>query len=289
MSSSAAALLADPTLDATLARISALDRYLAAGVGRDRRDPRWWVTPRQLTGLDGAAVDRLLDAIGEHWGTSERRVQAAYLIGEYAWYVVAPVAASYLVEGRVARLSHDNVAVWLEPGETPGRLALRTRRFAALPTDALAGTGDVRLVPDQRALRELLQHEIVRHMAPIIGALRARTPLGLNAQWLEVADRTASALHHAGRLIGDEERGIREAEAIIRRPGSPLHSPRSRFVSYEHLGARKTVKLRGACCLTYRIADHGYCMTCPLIDEPERTERVRAWIAEELAQAAEPQ
>ena len=289
MSAAVAAMIADPSFDATLARVSALDPYLRAGVGRDVRDPRWWITPRQLCAADGDVLERLLAAIGGRWGTGERRVEAAYLIGQYAWYVLGPVAGAYLVEGRVARLAHDNVAVWLAPGEEPGRLALRTRRFTALPMDPLAGMHGVTVVADQAALRDVLHGEIVRHMAPLIAALRARAPLGVRAQWLEVADRTASALHYVGELIGAEERGIREAEALVHRPASPLNSPRSRFVTYEHLGARRVVKLRGACCLSYRVGDHGYCMTCPLVDEPERTARVRAWIAEELAQAGSPQ
>ncbi|MGH2381205.1 MAG: IucA/IucC family C-terminal-domain containing protein [Candidatus Limnocylindria bacterium] len=273
------------SLAATLARVSELDPYLSGGVGRCERNSAGWITPGQLSAADGAAMERLLAAIGAHWRTSERRIQAAFLIGEYAWYVLAPVLGAYLAERRVPSLAHDNVAAWIDPGEVPGRLALRTRRCTALPPDQLAGSRSVRVVADEAALREALHDEIVGHMAPVIAAIRARTPLGAKAQWLEVADRTASVLHYVGQLTGEEARGIREAEALVHLPGSPLNSPRSRFHSYEHLGAKRTVKLRGACCLSYRIDDHGYCMTCPLIDEPERTERVHAWIAEELAQA----
>lgn len=277
--------VAHRSLAATLGRVSALDPYLDGGVGRDRRDAAGWVTPAQLCADDGAGIERLLGAIGAHWQTGERRIQAAFLIGEYAWYVLAPVLGAYLVERRVPALQPDNVAVWLEPGDVPGRLGLRTRRFTALPLDPLAGDANVTLVGDEAALRDVLHDEIVAHMAPLVAAVRRRTPLGVKAQWLEVADRTASAVHYVGELTGDEERGVREAEALVHRPASPLNSPRSRFVTYEHRGVRRTVKLRGACCLSYRLPDHGYCMTCPLIDEPERAQRVRAWIADELAQA----
>lgn len=275
-------------LAATLARVSALDPYLAGGVGRDTaRDPAGWVTPAELCREDGATLDRMLAAIGAHSKTVERRVQAAFLIGGYAWYVLAPVLGAYLLERRVPSLGHDDVSVWLSPGDAPGCLALRTGRFSVLAEAPAADTRYVRVVPDETALRDMLHDEIVDHMSPIVGAVRARIPLSARAQWLEVADRVGSALHLVGRSIGEEERGIHEAESLVHRPGSPLDSPRSRFVTYEHLGQRRTVKLRGACCLSYRIAAQGYCMTCPLIGEEERGERVRAWLTEDLSEAAD--
>lgn len=276
--------IVDLSLAATLTRVSALDPYLAGGVGRDGCEQAGWLTPSQLCADSGATLERLLGETGAHWHTSERRVQAAFLIGGYAWYALAPVLAVYLLERRVPSLAHDNVAIWLDPTEGPGRLALGAERFTALAGDPAAGTPGVTVVPDNAALSDALHDEIVAHMTPLIAAFRARTPLGARAQWLEVADRLGSALHHAGEVSGTEEAAVAEAEALVHRPGSPLNSPRSRFATYEHLGKRRTVKLRGTCCLSYRIAGHACCMPCPLIDEAERAERARAWIAEELAQ-----
>lgn len=273
------------TLAATLERVTALDPYLAGAIGREpARDQGGWVTARELCDDGDGTLDRLLADVGRQWGTAERRVQASFLIGGYAWYALAPALAAYLLERRVPSLVHDNVAVWLDSADGPGRLELHSDRFTALATDPAAGTPGVTVVRDKVALRDVLHDEIVGHMTPVIAALRARTPLGVRAQWLEVADRVGSALHHAGERSATEAPAIREAEALVHRPGSPLNSPRSRFETYEHLGERRVVKLRGACCLSYRIDGHAYCMTCPLIDEAERADRVRAWIAEDLAE-----
>lgn len=275
----------DRSLATTLERVSALDPYLAGGIGRDPAlDPGGWVTPGELCDVGDGTLDSLLADVGRQWGTAERRVQASFLIGGYAWYAVAPVLAAYLLERRVPSLAQDNVAVWLDPADGPGRLALGSDRFTAVATDPAAGTRSVTVVPDEDTLRDALHDEIVGHMTPLIAAFRARTPLGMRAQWLEVADRVGSALHHAGERSGTEAAAIREADALVHRPGSPLNSPRSRFAMYEHLGERRVVKLRGACCLSYRIDGHAYCMSCPLVDEAERAERVRAWIAEEPAE-----
>lgn len=270
-------------LAATMARVAALDEYLVGGVDRDAGSAPGWVTPDELCAADGVALERLLAAVRDRWQTDDRAIQASFVIGEYAWCLLAPVVGAYLVERRVPSLAHHNVAVWLPPDGGPGRLALRTSHFTALAGDPLGGGSDVTTVRDEAALRDALHDEIVVHMRPVIAALRARTPFGARAQWLEVADRAAGAMCHVAELTGDAEGGRREVEVLFHRAGSSLNSPRIRFVTYEHLAVRRTMKLRGACCLTYRLPDQEYCMSCPLLPEPQREQRVRAWIADELA------
>jgi ferric iron reductase protein FhuF len=274
-------------LAATLERVDALGPYLACGVGVGRGpDAGTWVSPEALCREGGDVLERLLAEVGRRSGTTERRVQAASLLEWYAWYALAPVLGSYLLERRVPLLTHDNVAVWLHPADGPGRLALRSDAFLALEHDPEAGAPGVTVVPDEGALRDALHDGIVAHMAPLVAALRRHSPLGAKAQWLEIADRVGSALQHAGERSGTEQEAIREAEALVHRPGSPLNSPRSRFATYEHCGERRVVKLRGACCLTYRLPARAYCLTCPLVGELERAARIRAWIDEERAAAA---
>jgi ferric iron reductase protein FhuF len=247
--------------------VRGLSPYFAATVGRDTRlRADGWVTTEQLVSPDAAHLAALLQRYGDHWGTSDRRIQGSFALIGYAWSVLAPVVAAYLADGRVPRISDGRVAVWLDPGED----------------GAVALSG---IVVDGEALRDALHDEVVDHMRPVVAAFRAETPLGSRVLWLITADMIAGAFQLAGEALGQEDRAIAEAKLVLGRPSSPLRSPRISFRRYEHLGDHRTLAVRASCCLSYRLDGSGYCMSCPLLAEPERIERVNAWIAEELQQA----
>ena len=265
------ALARPGSLAAALEHISALSPYVTAGVVRDpSRTPEQWITTDTLLAPDGDALDHQLDRFGEEAGTGVRRIQGLFFLIGYGWTTLTPVVFAYLFGDRLPRISDRSVSVWLDGGEG-----------GAVAFDADA------TVPGPVGL-DRLHDEIVGHIAPLVDALHARTPLGRRALWLNVADTVAGAFEHAGEVLGDPARAEREARLLFGRRGSPLRSPRITFADFEHRGQHKTLVSRGSCCLSYQIPNSGYCMSCPLIDETERADRVRAWIDEELAQVSTP-
>jgi hypothetical protein len=175
--------------------------------------------------------------------------------------------AAHLVGGRLPSL--DGAAVRLDAGSRTGALAL--------PAE-----------PPRPSTPERLGDDVVDHMRPLVERVAERRWLEARAAWLGIGDRLVGAFEHVGDLIGQRERAQADAAAIVHRRGSELDSPRHRFATYQHRGVVRTVGLRASCCRFYRSAEARYCLTCPLVPEGERTERVRDWIAGALPSDSTP-
>lgn len=252
------AMLFDRYNDAAGARVVAIERD-------SDRDARRWLTPARIA-ASPRLIDRLLYEYGAHLKLPrDRRTQAAYFVLDYTWYAFAPLVAAHLAAGVVPSLRGREVSVWLDPTSRAGCLALGE------PSLREGGI-------------EALRDEVVEHMAPVVDALARHGCIGSRAAWLGIGDRLVGALEFIGPPLGQGQRALADAEALVHRPGSPLDSPRHRFVACDHLGVRRTIGVRASCCRSYRTLEGGYCDTCPLVSEDERLERIRASIEEELAQ-----
>jgi FhuF 2Fe-2S C-terminal domain len=253
-------------LDALVARMREVDQYVACSVGRTpEHDRAWWLTPERLA-TGAGALERLADAYGERWGVAgDRASQASFIVLDYSWYAFAPLVAALLAEGVLPSLR--GASVWLDPATREGSLALSPAEVPAPAT-----------VDDLRA-------EIETHLAPIVDAIAERRWLSRRVAWWGAGDRVVGAIEHIGDAIGDRDAARKVAERLVHHAGSPLDSPRHRFVEVAVAGHVRAVGLRASCCRFYRVPDVEYCFTCPILPEAERMPKLRAWIAEDLAAA----
>jgi ferric iron reductase protein FhuF len=257
----------DAPLATTLARVSALDEWLAAEIAPSAGTD--WFEATEL----GARLPDILGQIGDHWRTDDGRVQAAFFIHGHCWRIAAPAIACYLAESRVPDVSPGNVAVRFDRQGAAAAPSLRSSRFAGLPADGQATLA----CADSDALRGWLRERLEHHLAFVVSALRAHSPLGVRAQWALAADACASAYLWAGKKLGDQDRACAEAGALLAAPGSPLRS-RGTFLDLEHAGRHEIFLRRGSCCLSYRLPEPTYCATCPLIPMEETERRLRDYL-----------
>jgi hypothetical protein len=261
-------------LDATFARLRELNAAVEARV-RDGADDG--AVP---TGVPtGPRVEALLGAIGDLYGSADRRVQMLLGVHSYLFHVLGPAIGAFLVDRRVPCLHPACTAVSWAGGDRQVRLVV-CGRFAGLPGDGAAGTAGVTVSADEEALRVRLESELLGAVAPLVVSLEALGGIRARTLWLAAADSVSGTSLWLGSLLGDRALGRDEAERLTGRPGSPLHSPRSRFVTYGEPPAAQLVHLRATCCLSWRIGDvPDYCSTCPILDEPARTAKILAEIA----------
>ena len=216
------------------------------------------MTPSSLA--DGDRLVELADAYAARWGVEgDRTSQASFVILDVSWYAFAPLVASLLLDDSFPGLR--DASVWLDPSTREGSLAL-------------ADAASVRRGIDE------LRAEIEAFMTPVVDAIVARRWLGRRAAWLGVGDRVVGAFEHLGPAAGSAARARALAEALVHAPGSPLDSPRHRFVELEVAGRTHAVGMRASCCRFYRVPGTDKCLTCPLLDDEEREPRLRAWLSE---------
>src|SRR5687767_14357991 len=94
----------------TLARVSALDKHVAARL-LPRLEAGWQLAGDLVTAGEPGWLDDQLSAICARYGLAERRVAANFFMGWYAWYVTAAAIAAYLTERRVPNLAVGQLAV----------------------------------------------------------------------------------------------------------------------------------------------------------------------------------
>lgn len=250
-------------LGALLAAARSVDPYLACGIGRDpARDERLWTGAERLAAEPGA-LERLADAYGRRWQiVGDRASQATIIVLDYTWYAAAPLVNLALGAGVVPSLR--NAEVWLDPETREGCLALA-------PAEP-AGAGQLR-------------DEIEAHLAPLVDAIGERRWISRRTAWLGAGDRIVGAVEYVLRELGAPERAPAEADRIVHSAGSALDSPRHRFIQIEAGDGFVPVGIRASCCRFYRVPGVEKCITCPLVPEAERADRLRDWVREVAADA----
>lgn len=256
---------ADVTVDlaSLLAEARQVDPYLACGIGRDpAREERLWTSAERLA-VEPGALERLADAYGRRWQiVGDRASQATIIVLDYTWYATAPLVGLALGAGVVPSLR--DAEVWLDPETREGCLAL---------AEAEPITAD----------GEALRTEIEAHLAPLVDAIGERRWISRRTAWLGAGDRIVGAVEYVLRELGSPERAPAESDRIVHRAGSALDSPRHRFIQVEAGDRVVPVGLRASCCRFYRVPGVEKCITCPLVPEPERAERLREWVRSEDA------
>ncbi|MFJ6567927.1 (2Fe-2S)-binding protein [Streptomyces sp. NPDC091292] len=250
-----------PALDVTVA-------HPASTVGQGWADSAELAYRQEL--LDGfldAESARIRDRYAH---TARPDVVASRALHGYLWSAALLVTGPWFLERRVPRLRPQDVRV----SRTRDAYEIVPGGFACLPDDPAAGLPGVRVLPDEAALRAEVRAAVADHVRPLLAAIGPRLRRGPRALWGMVGDDLVSGVWYLGRMLGDEERGVREAGALL--PG-PVH-PYPGGADFRALAARDgrhhPTRTRLGCCLYYTIRPAEACGTCPRVCDTERLRRI---------------
>lgn len=262
-------------LSADFARLRQVSSYINIAVGAPVGGG--WVTVEGLLEPGGDQLAAMLEQIGAHYKTADRRFMAMTAFGNVLWQAAAAGVGGALAFGRVPDLSPANLSLRVGASGWGEQLSLARGRFVALPGRDEGGHPEVELVGTADELREAYLRPIRDELAPrLIDALRASSPLGGRALWSALADRLVGTALWLGKELGRAEGGLAEAEALS---GAVPEAPKTGIFWVEWAGARHAFLKRGSCCYSYKLPGCEYCSSCPLQSVAERTRRFQ----EELA------
>ena len=256
------------TLDETFARLRALTPYV---------DGRVAAAGAAAPAAPSIDVEALLEGVGAARATADQRVRAMLGLHGSVFYRVMPALGAFLAERRVPCLDPGHTGVDWAGGDVPGRLTT-CGAFTALADDPAAHLAGW-LAADDDALAASLHAALVDGVAPLVAALARHGPLGERVLWLSASDTIAGGMLWLGELLGREGLAAREAERLLRTPGSPLGSTRGAIRTYTCDDASRTVHVRASCCLSWRLDGGSWCSTCPVLDEPARERLIVAGMA----------
>lgn len=200
------------------------------------------------------------------------RIRAAHLIAFYSRQLSVVLGAFHLGAGLQAEVAGIRFEDWtrLHRGV---EIAGKRYHFRLHPpaTERQGGEG-----------ASAFEQGFIAHLAPVVAVLKARAGLSSGAQWRLAADALAGAFLEIGRAIGDEARGMAEALAIVKRPGSRLYSEE---LCYEQIAAldpasgaelSRQYRIRCGCCLYFKTEGGSFCDTCVLLEPEDRRARLAA-------------
>lgn len=268
--------VARPTSSAAalVTELDAVDDHLDLRMGRPSGSG--WLAASELPAEGGGLLDRLLGAIAEQ-ADGHRDTAAASLMGWYGRPITSIAVAGWFLHRRVLDIAPDVVHLHVHHDGWFDAVSLDDPGMAVLPGDPAAGEPGVLVAVDQAALQAHLLASLLRHLSPVIAAIRARSPIGLRALWGTVADDIAFGFVTAGRHVGEIERARVEGDAVLVAAAPPLQAMPSWF-PFEHRGQPQLHVTRGTCCLAHKAPGNGYCTTCPSTSDEERCQRLCRWL-----------
>src|SRR3954469_25609576 len=161
-----------PGVDAALTDVARVGPFFSMDTDPDIADPPLW---RPFTELCGPALPDQIAAVRVRLGTSEDRVAASLLFQGVAGRLWSPALAAAVVHGRVPDLDPART-YWR--AASPGPILLATPGAPALPADPFT-------------LRRVV---IDDHLAPMVAAVQAVTPVAEGLLWGNAASALAGAV-----------------------------------------------------------------------------------------------
>jgi hypothetical protein len=272
-------------LQQTLARARLLNPYICGELGAPA-GADWLSAPVDLA--PGAArLEQLAGEARAQMRTGAPAVIGSVLLQGYQWPLLCAAIACFLLDRRVPALEPAATRLHYGPARRADALALGAGRFTALPGDPAADHPDARVVADLAALRAALRGAIEGHLAPLIDRLCDALGCHPRGLWLSAADACAGTLvwlMQAEGWPGGQPADIEaEVAALVRAPGSPLHTRQIGLVLVGDQGQRRVFLRRAACCQWYRVEGGHHCNTCTRLSAAERTARQLLFVAQERA------
>ncbi|MER6912597.1 (2Fe-2S)-binding protein [Streptomyces sp. NPDC000594] len=232
--------------------------------------------------IDGAELAARTDLLDAFLDGEDRRIRERYALTArpdvvasralhgFLWSSALLISGPWYLERRVPRLLPAQVRI----SRAGDRCAVVPGAFSCLPDDPAAGLPGVRVVSGEESLRDTLRAAVADHVRPLLAAIGPRVRRGPRALWGMVTDDLVSGIWYLGRMLGDEERAVREAEALL--PGAV--GPYPGGAAFRRLTGREgdsyPTRTRMGCCLFYAIRPAEACSTCPRTDDTERLRRL---------------
>jgi hypothetical protein len=209
----------------------------------------------------------------EHWLETQciaadgmdRKAAAAYMIGGMSWSVCIWMAALALTGNRPIRRVAFEQERYLWAAGTPD-----AHEYVRYPISIEVGEGE----PDFRGTVE-------RIFAPIVAATMLASGLSAGALWRLVADNVASGFLWAGKPLGQAERAMQMAGAVLAGEGR-LNNGKTGFVEIRAGKACDWFLVRGGCCRYYTTAGQtrdDYCTSCVMRERGDQIARYTEYLA----------
>lgn len=261
-------------LQETLRHAASLSDYLKVSIGTPTGEG--WFTPAACLEGEGM-LETLWTRTAKETKTHDRGYLKQSVFGSYIWLLTVSGIGVYLLERRVPDLSAQNTVLHIDKAGWVDALALVIPRFACLPDDPAADDPHAVVVADVDALRRFYLHTLLTaHLEAFMSGMKSRYKYGLRAMQETLADRIVGTLIWLLKELGEKERIGGEVAAFSSL--LPFKS-KSGVLEVPFEGRCEPFLKRASCCLSYRLPEHGYCTSCPLQSEDERTARFQAYLA----------
>ncbi|MET9773664.1 (2Fe-2S)-binding protein [Streptomyces sp. NPDC006367] len=240
-----------------------------------------WVGAASLA-AGGDALDSFLawddaQVLRDYGRRARPDVIASFGLHRYAWPACLLITVPWFLHRRVPRYPVTHVAFDRAAAGLPlGRMAVRPAGFACLPGDPAAALPGARVVADEEALRAEVRAAVAEHMEPVLGGFGPRMRRRGRALWGMATDEVVEGLWYVAHLLGEQERGRRELEALL--PGAT--KPYVGTAAFRELtgpdGEPLHTRDRASCCMFYTLRPEDTCATCPRTCDADRVGKLLA-------------
>ena len=247
----------DPVLGLEIKSVCSLLGRLR--VEADPADREGWIDGATLTDPDQALVVDLLKRFEAAGFGENRRAASASLLLRLGW-ASGFVIAVYLARGRATLLR--DYALKFSPMTMLEAIWIRDAVFESGPPEIVRA----RMLEGLTAFAE-----------PIVEAHHRWSRFSRHALWAMVTSSWAAQFAGIGDALGDRQRGMDEAIAILGADDEiRLAAPELYTVAWEDKS--KVCQKRAACCLYFKCPRRHFCASCPIIPAAERFERNAEWV-----------
>lgn len=233
--------------------IGTCDSLRARVLTDGRALPDGWLRADQLADRIRPLIEGEARRIrAEHGCVVPVHVAGSRLLHHYLWSACLLMSGPWYLEGRVPALRAEDV--WIEVAT--GDLAVRPGGFASLE----------RGCSGERELRAV----VADHVAPVLDAFGPALRRGPRALRGMVTDDLLSGIWYLGRILGEEERAVAEACALLPEEAAFRRLPGC-------AGRSHLTRTRQSCCLYYAVTPTAEaCLTCPRTADSERLRRLES-------------
>ncbi|MFD5557929.1 (2Fe-2S)-binding protein [Streptomyces sp. NPDC127068] len=242
--------------------------------GEQQPEGGGWVSATRLA-EGGSALDAFLAwdeaQVRKDYGQPARPdVVATFGLHRYAWPACLLVTVPWFLHRRVPRFPAGRVSFQ----RALGRMSVRTGAFACLPDDPLSGHPDARVVADEEALREEVRAAVAEHLEPLLDGFGPRMRRRGRALWGMATDEVVESLWYVAHLMGEEQRAMRELEALLPGATRPFVGAAGFRTLTGLQGQSLPTRDRASCCLFYTLRPEETCVTCPRTCDGDRVSRL---------------
>ncbi|MEU6254863.1 (2Fe-2S)-binding protein [Streptomyces sp. NPDC047043] len=240
-----------------------------------------WVSAASLAD-GGAGLEAFLawddaQVLRDYGQRARPDVVASFGLHRYAWPACLLITVPWFLYRRVPRFPVTDVSYDRSvPGLSIGRLAVRADGFACLPGDPAAALPGARVVADEEALRAEVRAAAAEHLEPVLAGFGPRMRRRGRALWGMATDEVVEGLWYVAHLLGEEQRAMRELEALL--PGATR--PYVGSAAFRELtgpdGEAVPTRDRASCCMFYTVRPEDTCATCPRTCDADRVTKLLA-------------